>query len=56
MRELLRLTPDSDLKLEFNIQKVTQKKTKIKFETFGRFKGEPNTILFKAETFELLAE
>lgn len=56
VRELLRLTPDSDLKLEFNIQKVTQKKTKIKFETFGKFKGEPNTILFKAETFELLAE
>ncbi len=56
VRELLRLTPDSDLKLEFNIQKVTQKKTKIKFETFGKYKGEPSTILFKAETFELSSE
>ena len=54
--EMLRLTPNADIKLEFMLQKVSERKTKVKIETFGKFKGEPNTILFKAETFELIAE
>jgi hypothetical protein len=38
------------------LQNVADRKLKIKLETFGKFKGEPNTILFKAETFDLIAE
>jgi hypothetical protein len=54
--DLLRLTPDGEVKLEFMLQNVADRKLKIKLETFGKFKGEPNTILFKAETFDLVAE
>jgi hypothetical protein len=54
--DLLRLTPDGEVKLEFMLQNVADRKLKIKLETFGKFKGEPNTILFKAETFDLIAE
>jgi len=54
--ELARLTPNMKSKLEFILPNISQKNIKIVAEVYAKFKGDSNTLLLKAESFDLASD